>query len=99
MYGLIGKMIAAPGRRDDLIAILVGATGAMPGCQSYIVARDVADRDAIWITEVWDDEAAHRRSLSLPEVQEAIARARPMIVGFGERIVTEPVGRADTPSR
>jgi hypothetical protein len=44
MYGLIGKMIAAPGRRDELIAILVGATGAMPGCRSYIVARDVADR-------------------------------------------------------
>jgi quinol monooxygenase YgiN len=99
MYGLIGKMIAAPGRRDDLIAILVGATGAMPGCRSYIVARDVADRDAIWIAEVWDDEAAHKGSLSLPEVHEAIARARPMIAGFGERIVTEPVGREDIPSR
>jgi quinol monooxygenase YgiN len=48
---------------------------------------------------VWDDEAAHKGSLSLPEVHEAIARARPMIAGFGERIVTEPVGRADTPSR
>jgi hypothetical protein len=40
-HGLIGKMNAVPGKRDDLIAIvLVGVTN-MPGCLSYIVARDL----------------------------------------------------------
>lgn len=92
MYGLIGKMMAAPGQRDALIGILLEGTERMPGCLSYIIARDPADANAIWITEVWDSEANHKASLSLPEVQAAITRARPMITGFGERFVTAPVG-------
>jgi quinol monooxygenase YgiN len=92
MYGLIGKMLATPGQRDALVAILLEGTAAMPGCLSYIIARDPADADALWVTEVWDSEASHRASLSLPGVQQAIARGKPLIAGFGERIVTEPVG-------
>lgn len=92
MYGLIGKMIAAPGQRAALIEILLDGTTGMPGCRSYIVAADPGDADAIWITEVWDDEASHKGSLSLPAVQAAIGKARPIIAGFGERFVTTPVG-------
>ena len=92
MYGLIGKMLAAPGERDTLIDILLEGTGAMPGCLSYIIAEDPADDITIWITEVWDSEASHGASLSLPAVQAAIARARPLIAGFGDQTVTAPVG-------
>jgi len=92
MYGLIGKMIAAPGKRDEFIAILVDGTGNMPGCLSYIVAKDPADENAIWITEAWDSEASHAASLSLPQVKEAITKGRPLIAGFGERFITTPVG-------
>jgi len=92
MYGLIGKMITAPGHRDAVLAILVESTAGMPGCRSYIIATDPSDDNGIWITEVWDDEASHKASLSLPAVKNAIARARPMIAGFGERFVTAPVG-------
>ena len=63
----------------------------MPGCLSHIVTKDPADADAIWITEVWDNADSHQASLSLPGVRDAISRARPIIAGFGERIVTEPV--------
>jgi quinol monooxygenase YgiN len=92
MYGLIGKMMAAPGQRDALIAILLESVADMPGCLSYIVATDPADANAIWITEVWDNEASHAASLSLPAVKEAIAKARPLIAGFGDHIVTTPIG-------
>lgn len=85
-------MIAAPGQRDALVALLLEGSGEMPGCRSYVVARDPADGDAIWVTEVWDDEASHRASLDLPDVQAAIAKARPIIAGFGDQQVTEPVG-------
>lgn len=94
MYGLIGKMNATPGQREPLIAILLEGTTKMPGCLSYIIAKDATDADAIWITEVWDTEASHKGSLALPAVQAAIAKARPMIAGFGERFVTTPVGGA-----
>lgn len=64
----------------------------MPGCLSYIVAEDSQDEHAIWITEVWEDQESHQASLSLPSVQEAIRKGRPMIAGFGERFETSPVG-------
>ena len=92
MYGLIGKMLAQPGQRDALIAILLDGTAAMPGCLSYVIARDGADPDALWITEAWDSQDSHKASLALPEVRDAIARGRPLIAGFGERFETEPVG-------
>ncbi|MGB3339086.1 MAG: putative quinol monooxygenase [Devosia sp.] len=92
MYGLIGKMLAAPGKREELLAILLDNDGTMPGCRTYIVARDPASEDGIWITEVWDSQAQHHGSLQLPHVQAMITRARPIIAGFGERFETEPLG-------
>lgn len=98
MYGLIGKMLAQPGQRDALIAILMDGTSTMPGCLSYVIARDPTNADAIWITEVWDSQASHQASLKLPAVQAAISKARPIIAGFGERFETEPVGGFGLPA-
>src|SRR5262249_14904749 len=92
MYGLIGKFTAAPGQRDALAAILLDGTGTMPGCLSYVVAADPADPDALWVTEVWDSQASHRASLSLPAVQAAIAKGRPLIADFSNRVETVPLG-------
>ena len=94
MYGLIGKITAVAGRRDDLANILVEGTAAMPGCLSYIVAHDPTDDHAIWVTEVWTDEAAHRASLQIPEVRDAIRKGMPLIATFGDAQVTRPVGGA-----
>lgn len=92
MYGLIGKMLAQPGQRQALAAIMLANTQGMPGCLSYVVADDPTDDSAIWITEVWTDQASHQASLQLPQVQEAIRQARPIIAGFGERFETTPLG-------
>lgn len=92
MYGLIGKMKAVPGSREGLISVLLEGISDMPGCLSYVVARDPADPDAIWVTEVWDTQASHKASLSLPSVQAAIARGKPLIASFDQYIETVPVG-------
>lgn len=92
MYGLIGKMLAKPGQRDALVKLLLEGSGEMPGCLSYVVATEASDPDAIWITEVWDKPESHQASLKLPQVQTVIAKARPLIAGFGERFETNPVG-------
>ncbi len=98
MYGLIGKLKTVPGQRDNLIQILIegvsktdGSAG-MPGCLSYVVARDQSDPDAIWITEVWESKELHAASLQLQSVRDAIAKGRPLIAGFSERFETVPVG-------
>jgi quinol monooxygenase YgiN len=92
MYGLIGKMRAAPGQRDALISILLHGVSGMPGCLSYVVAQDPSDADAVWITEVWDSATSHKASLSLPSVKDAISRGRPLIAGFDQHVETVPVG-------
>lgn len=92
MYGLIGKIRVVPGQRDVLISILIEGISGMPGCLSYVVAQDATDADAIWITEVWESQASHRASLALPSVQQAISKGKPLIIGFGERFETKPIG-------
>ena len=92
MYGLIGKITTTSGQRDALVAILVEGTAKMPGCLSYVLALDKADPDALWITEVWDNQDSHRASLQLPAVQAAIAKGRPLIGGFSNRVETTPLG-------
>jgi quinol monooxygenase YgiN len=97
MYGLIGKMKAQPGRRDELVSLMLGGTGGMPGCLSYVVALDPADADAIWVTEVWDNAESHKASLSIPAVKTTIEKAMPLIASFETSIKTEPVGGVGLP--
>ena len=99
MFGMIGKMRTVPGQRDAFIAILQEGTGGMPGCLSYIFARDPTDPDAIWIAEVWEGRESHHASLQLPQVRAAIARGRPLIAGIDSSVETEPVGGIGLPSR
>lgn len=92
MYGLIGKMTAQNGSGDELVKILVEGVAGMPGCLSYIVAKDAADPDVIWITEAWESKEAHAASLSLPSVKAAITKGRPLIAGMAAVAETSPVG-------
>ena len=97
MHGLIGKMRCQPGQRDALLAIMLEGTQGMPGCLSYIIAKDPADPDVIWITEVWDSKASHRASLQIPAVRAAIQRARPLIAAYENGQETIPVGGTGLP--
>jgi len=92
MYGLIGSFKAAPGRRSELVAILLGDVGPMPGCKSYVVAEDPADTDTLWVTEVWDNSDSHKASMEIPAVKAAVARAMPLIASFGEHREVHVVG-------
>ena len=92
MYGLIGKIEAVSGQRDALSQILLDGVAGMPGCRSYVVANDLEDADALWVTEVWDSQESHAASLALPSVQEAIAKGRPLIAGFTSQVSTQPLG-------
>lgn len=93
-YGLIGQMIAQPGQRAALIAILSEGTGSMPGNIAYLIGEDSANADAIWIVELWDSKESHVASLRLPGVQEAIKKGRPLIAGFGTRAEFKPVAHS-----
>lgn len=94
MWGMIVKITLAPGKRDEMISLLQGSADDMPGCLSYIVARDTTDENVLWVNEVWESQAHHDASLSLRQVQDAIPRARPLVANLERIAVTEPIWTA-----
>jgi quinol monooxygenase YgiN len=97
MWGMIAKLTTIPGKRDELIRILRESAPEMPGCFGYVVAKDGADENVIWVTEVWDSEASHDASLSLPAVKNAIPQAKPIVSAFEKVATTSPVWGAGLP--
>ncbi len=91
MWGMIAKITVLPGKRDEMIGVLKSSAANMPGCLSYVVAKDAADENVMWVTEVWDSRASHDASLSLPAVKEAIPRGRALAANFERVAETTPV--------
>jgi quinol monooxygenase YgiN len=91
MYGLIARITTVAGKRDDMIALLRESASGMRGCISYIVAKDAADENTLWVTEVWDNEQSHTASLVLPAVKNVIPQARAIVSSFAKIAVTEPI--------
>lgn len=91
MYGLIVKLTAVRDKREELIRVLKESAVDMPGCFSYVVAKDSIDENAVWVTEVWDSANSHDASLSLPLVKSAIPQAKAIVSSFDKIAVTNPV--------
>ena len=98
MYGLITKIAVVPGRRDEITAILKESASGMQGCLSYVVANDSSDPNLIWVTEVWESQARHEASLSLPSVRNGMMRAKGAISAVDRIAVTMPVWGAGLPA-
>lgn len=62
----------------------------MPGCLSYVVAKDSAEENTVWVTEVWDSVASHDASLLLPSVRNAMPQAKAIVSSFDKIAVTTP---------
>jgi quinol monooxygenase YgiN len=81
-FGMVGKLVAHPGRRGELLDLLMAATRELQGadgCELYVVSHDRDDLDTIWVYEAWRDAAAHRASLNMPAVRGMIERGLPLI--------------------
>ena len=98
MWGMIAKIRLLPGKRDVMIEILEESAADMPGCFSYVVAKDVTDENTIWVTEVWDSMASHDASLSLPAVKNAIPRSKAIVSNFEKIAVTRPAWGVGLPA-
>ena len=97
MWGMIAKITLLRGKRDEMIQILKDSAADMPGCLSYIVAKDAAQENIIWVTEVWDSISSHDASLSLPAVKNAIPLGKAIVSNFERIAVTSPVWGAGLP--
>lgn len=90
-YGLLGRMRAQPGKRDELIAHLQESSRGVPGKLVYLIQLELDDPDAFWINEVWQDKAAYEACLALPQVRQGMERTRPLIAGVDQRVETVPL--------
>jgi quinol monooxygenase YgiN len=87
-YGLHGKLTATTGNGDRLAAILLEAAALVStakGCQLYLVSKDAATPEAVWVTEVWDSQEDHDQSLHVDGVKELIGQAMPLLAGKPEK--------------
>ena len=81
-----GTLGVVPGKRDELVAHLTKRSDTLKqiGCLAYEVGVSDDDLDTVFVMELWESAEAHQSSLALPEVQAAIAAARPLLSGtFG----------------
>ena len=94
-FGLHGKFLAQPGEGDALAGHLLVAAEALEAngdCELYVIGRSPGEPDAVWVTEVWSSEDAHRASLDDDRVRHQIARVRPLIAKMPDHVRTLPVG-------
>ncbi len=100
-FANVGTLGAAPGRRDELVAHLTSPKPGLvdAGCLLYEVGVSDDEPDTVFVAELWTSAEAHRASLELLEVQQAIAAARPLLSGqfggFAFNVIGSPVRASD----
>lgn len=91
-WGLLGRMIAKPGKRDELIAALRESSRDVPGKLLYLIQLEQDDPDAFWINEIWESKAAYDACLGLPQVGDWAGRLGELMAGIEHRTETIPLG-------
>ena len=98
-YGRFGKLVTRPGHRDAVVAILLRDVEQLraAGCDLYVVHVSPDHPDAVWVHEVWTTREAHRASLGLASVKQAISEAMPMLTGEFESMELQVAGGLGVP--
>ncbi|MCU1477352.1 MAG: antibiotic biosynthesis monooxygenase [Subtercola sp.] len=93
-FAFAGTMRAQPGRRDDVIALLLADQSALAelGCLSYLVGINDTQPDLVYVNELWVSAEAHTASLQLESVKASIQDALPMLTGDFSNVGFEVVG-------
>jgi heme-degrading monooxygenase HmoA len=88
---------AMPGRADELADLFVQVASGLrsvPGCISWIVARNPQVADEVWIQELWVSSDAAEQALAAQDSGEGPQPADVMALCAGppQRIDLTPVG-------
>lgn len=93
-YGLFGKFTAIPGKRDELVVVLLQAAALLQendDCIQYIVSTS-DEPNIIWVNEIWNSKQAHEASLDPPDIKELIRTAMPLIASMSDHTEQHIVG-------
>lgn len=81
-FSVHGRITAQPGQREALIerfrdVLRIG----IPGLEWCSISTALDDPDAIWMTQIWTDKAAHDTGTRSGIVASASDRAMSLVVG------------------
>jgi len=99
---LINKLTAKPGKRSEVIGILLESAQPFQNntaCLLYMVYEDTEDADVIWVEDLWTDKAEHEAELAKPELQAYVKQAMPLLEGIPEQISLTFIGGKGPNSR
>jgi quinol monooxygenase YgiN len=89
------RMVATPGAgaalADGLLKVAEGMRSTA-GCELYIVNRTPDEADAVWVTEVWADEASSDAALNQDLGEAGLGAVLPLLAAPPEFIELTPVG-------
>lgn len=94
-YALINKITVKPGKRDEVIAILLESGKPFndnPSCILYLVYKDKKDSNVIWVEDVWTNQADHTVAMNTPDMLTFIARCMSLLEGMPEQIEIDLAG-------
>ena len=80
-----GKAVAHEGRGEELATLLLAAAdelGADPGCELYLVNRQVGSPELIWVTELWRSQADLDASIERIRGSDEVAAAMALVDSF-----------------
>lgn len=82
MFSVYGRMTALPGRRQELIAVLLAglrAGGADCGLIDYSINAAFNDPDSVWLTQLWTHKEAHDATVRSEAVAAVSRRVPPLL--------------------
>ncbi len=79
----MGTLRAEPGQRDAIVAALIRYKPELVacGCLVYEVGTSPAAPDLVYVLEVWESAEAHRASLGVGTIREAVHSVLPLLDG------------------
>lgn len=96
MPAIVAKLVAQPGKRDELVEVLKGmlpAVQAEAGTLTYIMHTCAAEPDAVYFYETYADDAAlaaHSKSDAMKAAGPALAQ---VLAGRPQITVLEEIAR------
>ena len=80
-----GKAIAREGRGGELADLLLAAADGLagdPGCELYLVNRQVGAPDVVWVTELWRSQADLDASLESLRGSDDVAAVMALVTDW-----------------
>jgi quinol monooxygenase YgiN len=95
-----GRAVAREGCGEQLAVLLLAAAdelGADPGCELYLVNRQVGDPDVIWVTELWRSQFDLDASVERIRGSDEVGAAMALVASF-ETVELELLGGKGPPA-